>query len=699
MVFSLPPLAPWLTWSLPMIGALLTPVLARFSERLRDYAAVSFSLLAALSASMLLPDALAGKTVHFQLNWIPSLGVKAGVLVDPLSAYMANIVAWISFLIMVYSLGYMHGDRGLTRYWFFMNFFIGNMLLLVLSDNFLQMLFGWEGVGLCSYALIGYYHGDQPEWWVGTPGDTAMGVPMAYSPSHAGMKAFIMTRIGDIGLIAGVLMIYSYAGTFDFTELGHNLGWAKDLANAGLLLPVALLLFAGPLGKSAQFPLHEWLPDAMAGPTPVSALIHAATMVKAGVFLMARIGPIFYAAILIQGGLTLFFETVAWVGAFTAFLAATQAMVSKEVKKVMAYSTTSQIGYMMLAIGVAGLTAEFAVGYVAGMFHLASHAIFKASLFLASGALLHACESRFMDDMGGLRKEMHITFLAMVIGAASLSGVPPLSGFWSKDAILVATLESGRMPLFLLAAVTAALTVFYSVRMIGKIFLGEKSQHLKKLESEGKHIHEAPKVMWLPYVILAAGTAFIGLGGPMVEKTLQKFLGVSAEVHKAAVSAAPSEASASMTAFATSAVVLLVGGGLGYYVYVANRIDPAQIVKNNALLRGLYRFFWNRWYMNPIYYRAFTNGAIASSRSLWNGMELAFFDRINYGVASGGVGTSKLLDKVDLRVIDGFINGIASAGKRFSEIMRRLQTGIVHQYVFAFVMGMVLLTLFLVLGR
>src|SRR5437870_8766423 len=326
--------------------------------------------------------------------------------------FLANIVAWISFLIMVYSLQYMKGEFGLTRYWFFMNLFIGNMLLLVLADNLLLMFFGWEGVGLCSYALIGHFYHDEPEHWVGVPGDTALGVPQAFPPSHAGMKAFVMTRIGDIALLIAIFLIFATAGTFNYLELETKLAqtgnWASILSGLGLLLPTALLFFGGPIGKSAQFPLQEWLPDAMAGPSSVSALIHAATMVKAGGFLVGRMEPIFYNALLQFSLVSPFFGTIAWIGAFTAFLAATQATVAREVKKVLAYSTISQIGYMMMALGIAGLSANFIAGYTACLFHVMSYAVFKASMFLAAGWVLHAAESRFMDEMGGLSQVLRL---------------------------------------------------------------------------------------------------------------------------------------------------------------------------------------------------------------------------------------------------------------------------------------------------
>ena len=347
----------WLIWILPMVGAMLAPVFAKGGGKVRDIAPVGFSLASAILAATLIPVALAGDEVHSQYPWMPEIGINAGVLADMLSIIMTNLVAWISFLIMVYSIGYMKGDRDLIRYWFFMNFFIGSMQLIVLSDNLLMLFFGWEGVGLASYALIGFWHKDKVKDYVGRVGHHALGIAQYTSPSHAGMKAFLMTKAGDVAMLAGMFLIFAYAGTFEYKALLHDHTWAQAMSAQGLLVPAAVLIFGGAIGKSAQFPLHEWLLEAMTGPTAVSALIHAATMVKAGVFLVARIGPLFFAVAAF--GASQFFEIVAWVGVITAFLLASQAIVSKEIKKVLAYSTGSQIGYMMLALGIAGLSSQF----------------------------------------------------------------------------------------------------------------------------------------------------------------------------------------------------------------------------------------------------------------------------------------------------------------------------------------------------
>src|SRR5208283_3233766 len=664
----------WLTWGFPFIGAVLTPLFARANSKLRDYVSVTFAFLGAASAGLLLPNLFAGTAQDVQVAWIPSLNINAGVLLDPLSIIMANVVAWISLLIMIYSLGYMHGEEGLTRYWFFMNFFIGSMLLLVMSDNLLQLFFGWEGVGLCSYALIGHWYKDPLDKWVGTIGDKSLNVPMAYSPSHAGMKALIVTRIGDIGLLIAIFMIYAYSGTLNFVQLTQNVSWALPLAQAGLLVPLALLFFWGPIGKSAQFPLHEWLPDAMAGPTSVSALIHAATMVTAGVYLAGRAGPMFYNIVIQYAQPTFFFEAIAWVGAFTCFMAATQAVVSKELKKLLAYSTISQIGYMMLGIGAGGLASQFVLGLTAGIFHLVTHALFKAAAFLAAGAILHAVESRFMGDMGGLRHSMKITFAAMVVALLALSGVPPLSGFWSKDAVITATVLTGQVPLMLLAWATVALTFLYSLKLISLVFCGKESDHIKRMAGEGHHVHEAPRVMWVPYVILAIATVAIGLMGPYVESFFAHSLELTATsiVGQTASLNSATDEHAVLIASLGSLAMLVVGGVLGYFVYFSRRVNPSSLIGQSGPVRWVYNFLWNRWYINPVYYRTFVYGTISCAIGLWKTIELGFFDKISEGVAHLSLGISSVGQRADLGIVDGTINDIASRGRGISSTLKKI---------------------------
>ncbi|MDB9721391.1 NADH-quinone oxidoreductase subunit L, partial [Nitrosopumilus sp.] len=610
--------AAWLIWILPFAAALIMPGIGKLSKKSTGYVAVGFALMSALSAVSLIPVALEGHEVHSQIMWIEALGLKAGVLADPLSIIMANVVGWISFLIMIYSTGYMKGDKDITRFWFWMLFFIGSMQLIVLSDNLLQVFFGWEGVGLASYALISFWYRDKKKDHVGVEGRTVLGMLDYYSPTHAGMKAFIMTKVGDVMMIAGMLLIFLFAGTFGFKELVEDTAWATTMSAQGLLVPAFLLLFGGAMGKSAQFPLNEWLLEAMTGPTAVSALIHAATMVKAGVFLVARIGPIVFA--LGAAGIMAdqFFEIIAWVGGITALLLATQGMVNPEIKKVLAYSTGSQIGYMMMALGVAGLSHQYVDGYTAGFFHLISHAMFKASLFMAAGFLLHSIGSRFMTDMGGLRKQMKKTYAFMWAAGLGLMGAPFITtGFWSKDAIFASVYESGSewaLPLYIIAVVTAVITAFYTTRMIGMVFFGKKSKHIQKMEEEGHHIHDAPLSMWIPYGILAVLTIGIGLIGLSAEEGLHhmfaEYLEHSFGIHSAHVAAEASILPGFLqglnpVALGSSLVAFATGIGLGYIFYIGRWVDPVKFVNSNIVFYAIHKFLLNRWYLNAIVYWCF----------------------------------------------------------------------------------------------
>ncbi len=667
----------WLVWILPFAGAAIMPAIAKGTKKGRDYIAVGFALASAISAATLIPVGLAGHEVHSQFTWISALGLKAGVLADPLGIVMTNIVAWIAFLIFVYSLGYMHGDRDLTRYWFFMLFFIGSMQLIVLSDNLLMVFFGWEGVGLASYALIGFWYHDRKKDYVGKEGHFAGGIPMWTAPTHAGMKAFLMTRAGDVMMLAGMFLIFAYAGTFGFKELIADQSWAVAMSQQNLLVPAAVLLFGGAVGKSAQFPLNEWLLEAMTGPTSVSALIHAATMVKAGVFLVARIGPLFFALSVLHT--SQFFEVVAWTGAITAFLLATQALVSPEIKKVLAYSTGSQIGYMMMALGIAGISLNFTDGYTAGFFHLMSHAMFKASLFMGAGALLHSVGSRFMTDMGGLRKDMRKTYIFMMLAALSLAGAPLFtSGFWSKDAIFAAILESGyayAWPLFAMAVIVAVMTAFYTMRMIGMSFFGNKSKHVEEMEHEGHHIHEVGPVMWVPFAILAVATIAVGVIGFAFEGQLHELFSGYLKDSFGIVSPAqeptgrvflnlnPIAAIASFGAFA-------VGGGLGYVFYIARKADP-EAIGRNIVTRGIWKFLYNRWYLNTALYWGGVIGPLAIYRFIWRYFESTVIDGINPAFQGAMAGMSK--------------------------VVKSGQTGITQTYLFVFAVGIMIVVMLLMM--
>ena len=683
--FEATSLAAWLVWILPFAAAMIIPGVGKFSKQATGYVAVGFALMSGLSAASLLPLAVEGTEIHAQIMWIEAIGLKGGVLADPLSVIMANVVGWISFLIMIYSTGYMKGDKDITRFWFWMMFFIGSMQLIVLSDNLLQVFFGWEGVGLASYALISFWYRDKKKDHVGQEGRTVLGMLDYYAPTHAGMKAFIMTKVGDVMMIAGMLLIFLFAGTFGFKELMGDTAWATSMAAQGLLVPAFVLLFGGAIGKSAQFPLNEWLLEAMTGPTAVSALIHAATMVKAGVFLVARIGPIVFA--LGAAGIMTdqFFEIVAWVGAITALLLATQGMVNPEIKKVLAYSTGSQIGYMMMALGVAGLSHQYVDGYTAGFFHLISHAMFKASLFMAAGSLLHIVGSRFMTDMGGLRKQMKKTYAFMWAAGLGLMGAPFITtGFWSKDAIFASVYTSGNewaLPLFAIAVLTAIITAFYTTRMIGMVFFGKKSKHIEKMEEEGHHIHEASLSMWVPYGILAVLTIGIGLIGlstehglhHMFEVYLEDSFGIHSEYAKDEASILPEFLKGiNPVALGASLVAFAVGIGLGYIFYIGRWVDPVKFVNSNIFFYAIHKVILSRWYLNAIIYWCFVTAPLWLARGVFRYFEKTAID---YGMN------------------DGFQKAVGWSAR----VVQGTQTGVSQSYLFVFGAGLLFVVLILLI--
>jgi NADH-quinone oxidoreductase subunit L len=487
-----------------------------------------------------------------------------------------------------------------------------------------------------------------------------------------------MTRAGDVMMLAGMFLIFVYSGTFGFTELLEDPAWATAMSQQNLLVPAAVLLFGGAIGKSAQFPLNEWLLEAMTGPTAVSALIHAATMVKAGVFLVARIGPLFFALASVGAfSVENFFEVVAWVGAITSFLLATQALVNPEIKKVLAYSTGSQIGYMMMGLGIAGLSLNFVDGYTAGFFQLISHAIFKASLFMGAGALLHGVGSRFMNDMGGLKTHMKKTYVFMLLAALSLAAAPLITlGFWSKDAIFASVLESGyafSQQLFIVAVVVAVMTAFYTFRMIGMAFFGKKSRHVEEMEHKGHHIHDAGPRMWVPYGILAVASIALGVIGFAFEGQLHHLLGeylsdsFGIPVHEAS---GRTWLGLNLTAAIASVGAFAVGGVLGYLFYIGRKLDP-QIISRSIVTRAIWKFLYNRWYLNTALYWGAVIGPLAIYRFIWRYFESTIVDGINPALQQSMT----------------YMSGIVKAG----------QNGITQTYLFVFAVGIMIIVMLLFL--
>ncbi len=610
------PNSEWIVWLVPIIFAFITLGISKlFNRKITEYFAITSGLISSVVALSMLSDFLTGKLsepINSQINWI-YLGViggkdawiKVGLLVDPLSVFMANIVSIIGTLIFIFSLGYMAHEKDYTRYWFWMQIFLGSMLLLVMAGDLLMMLVGWEMVGLCSWQLISFWYKSKeksPDEKFETEGE--------YN-AHCGFKAFVMTSLGDIFFLIAIIMVgyatWSSTGvpTFTFTELQASHGWIKEIVDLGVFAVFAVFLFLGPVGKSAQFPLHEWLPDAMAGPTTVSALIHAATMVKAGVYFVARIVPIFYPALEEIGTVQVFFYLVMWTGLFTAFLAATQGMVAKEIKKVLAYSTVSQLGYMMFILGAVGVaTSQSIEAYLGGTFHLLMHATFKALLFLGAGAVIHEVGSKYMHDYGGLSKYMPQVHITMWIGALSLAGIPPLGGYFSKELIFSTLYNAGMYWELGFGVLTAVLTAFYTIRMVGLTFYGKESENVKKLANEHK-LHDPGLVMTIPLWILALFTVLLGASFQVVEEGFIPILENIEEVHVITLGKFFIH-SFGLVSLIILATVLIVGVLPATLLYIFNM--EMKWLTDNPVSKALHDFFYNRWYINKLYYLVFVDG-------------------------------------------------------------------------------------------
>ena len=551
--------------------------------------------------------------VHDAVQWlhIPRIGgfrgldIVAGVLVDPLSALMSSIVSLVAFLVMVYSVGYMKGDEGFSRYFAYLSLFTFSMLGLVVSDNYFMTFVFWELVGLSSYLLIGFWR-------------------LKDAPAEASKKAFVTNRWGDFGFMVGIIMLFLVFGTFDYGSLEKLIPQYQHL---GFLTIIAVLVFTGPMGKSAQFPFHVWLPDAMEGPTPVSALIHAATMVAAGVYLVARAFVLFHAVPQAM-------ELIAWIGGITAIFAALIALVQRDIKRILAYSTLSQLGYMFLALGAGSMTA--------GMFHLTTHAFFKALLFLGSGSVIHALEEQDIFKMGGLSKKMPITTWTFVIGALSLGGLFPLAGFWSKDEILLSALKDGQVALYWIGVITAFLTAFYMFRLIFTAFFG------KAAETHGEHAHhahESPAWMTVPLIVLAVLSIFGGLvGSPWWSQWFGGSFGSFIYFGE------PEAAHIDLSIAIPATIVALLGIGFAWVVY------GAKIIKHEWLaekLRPLHSLLEHKFYIDELYGLVFK----------WVMLLL---------------GT--ILDWIDHKVIDGTFDGLGSATKAGGGKLRLIQTGKLQSY-------------------
>jgi NADH-quinone oxidoreductase subunit L len=622
----------------PLVGFLVNGLLGRWlrSETLVGVigsATVggSFAIALVIILDMLgaPPDARSHVVAVYPWLTAGNLNVNVAYQVDQLSILMMLIVTGVGFLIHVYSIGYMHGDRGFARFFSYLNLFIFAMLNLILADNFLLLFLGWEGVGLCSYLLIGFWY--EKKFEKGTTGDAAK-------------KAFIVNRIGDAGFLVGMFLIYSTFGTLTFSGVFAQA--SAYAVGAPVIMWITLALFLGATGKSAQIPLFIWLPDAMAGPTPVSALIHAATMVTAGVYMVARCAVLFALAPVTM-------EVVAVIGALTALVAATIGLVQNDIKKVLAYSTVSQLGYMFLGLGVGAFTA--------GLFHVMTHAFFKALLFLGSGAVIHAMhEEQDIRNMGGLRQHLPVTYWTFLIAAFAISGIPPLSGFFSKDEILWKAFSHGNVVLWVMGLGGAALTAFYMFRLVSLTFDGQKRW------GHDKHPHEAPATMTVPLVVLAALSViggFIGWpaslgGGNALEHWLEPvFERANSILALPGHAVEPVEYVLMLLSVAVAAAGILLARS--WYLK-----RPEMAEKARTVVPSLYKLLLNKYYVDEVYDAAVVRPIHqGSERLLW---------RI-----------------IDVGIIDWCVNATAKAFGIFSSVFRRTQTGVTESYIFVFVLGVI----------
>ena len=616
----------WLIPAFPLAAFLVNGLFGRrwLGHLTGVIASVAVGLSALVSIGVFL-EVLGGKTqtVVPLYRWIAvgDFSINVSALVDPLSSTMLLVVTVVSFLIFVYSNGYMAHDAGFYRFFTWLSLFVFAMLILVMADNYLLMFVGWEGVGLCSYLLIGF--------WFERP-----------APYYAAKKAFVMNRIGDWGYTIGIITIFLAFGSMNFLDVFNRLQ-ASAMPRDTLTL-ICVALFFGATGKSAQLPLYSWLPDAMEGPTPVSALIHAATMVTSGVYLVARSMPLFEAA-----GPSL--QVVGIVGAITAIFAATIALVQFDIKRVMAYSTVSQLGYMFLALGVGAPAAA--------IFHLATHAFFKALLFLGSGSVIHGLGGeQDMRKMGGLRRKMPVTFWTMLVAGGALAALPPLAGFWSKDEILGAAFVNGQLILYAIGILTAVLTAFYVTRALWMTFYGEPRDH-----HLFDHAHESPRVMTLPLMALAVGSAVLGIviGFPPEQGFIHRFL--SPVVEAAGVAERTPELATIVALAGVSVVAGAIGIAIGLSMYVRHRPDPAALTRAAG---PVYRVLVNKYYVDELYDHRFVEAARAFAGAAW-----AF----------------------DIHIIDGLANRLGWALAMGGQGLRRAQTGVVGNYALTIVAGLLLI--------
>jgi NADH-quinone oxidoreductase subunit L len=633
------------SWIIPFLSLVSFGTIIFFTikrPRLSAYISIGAVAIGFVLSVIVLAEVLSNPvSSEFKFTWInlPGFKIEMGMLVDPLTAVMLMVVTIVSMLVQIYSVGYMAGDPRFSRYFSFLSLFTFSMLGLVLANNFFEIFIFWELVGLTSYLLIGFWFEKKVA-------------------ADAGKKAFITTRTGDLGFLIGIFILTSAAGTFNFHQIFHQIE-AHTIPSA-LITISAIFIFCGAVGKSAQFPLHVWLPDAMEGPTPVSALIHAATMVAAGVYLVARTMTVFAAAP--SAALV-----VAIIGAFTAFLAASIGLVQNDIKRVLAYSTISQLGYMMLALGL--------VGYTAGTFHLMTHAYFKALLFLGAGSVIHAMHTNDIWEMGGLYPKMKITAITFIIASLSISGIFPFSGFWSKDEIFAVAAQFHN-PIFLIVAILVAfMTAFYMFRLCFVTFFG-KPRNMEKFE----HAHESPKNMTIPLMVLAFLSITAGwVGIPWLKKGYSSFV----YFHH------PHHAEPNFLLMGISTIVALSGIGLAYLMYYKKSISPEKLKEKFSFP---YKVLFNKYYFDELYHAIIINPILNLARYLFR-FDLGIIDWLVNAFGDFTVFLSDVKEWFDSHIVDGGVNGVAFVFKETGSKIRRIQTGQLQNYALIIFFGIVIIML------
>jgi NADH-quinone oxidoreductase subunit L len=643
------PYSPWLVWLVPTVSSLFVPLISRFSQKARNCFAVIVSLATTVFALSIVPDVFFNTLQNSDsvVSWIPSLGIEAGVLIDPLSILFASLVSFFSFVIIIYSLGYMKGEDGLNRYYFFMLLFIGAMNGLVLSDNFLQMFVFWEIVGLCSYSLVSFWY-KRPE------------------AVRAGSKVFLMTRVGDVCLLAAIALLYVSLHSFSFHYTVLNI----HLVPLPTLTAVAFLILGAALAKSAQLPLHTWLYNAMEAPTSVSALLHGATMVKGGIYLIAR-------AIILFGPLVvtipMWLSSISWIGAITAFVGATMALHTNDIKGVPAYSTISQIGFMMAALGTASSSSS--PGWFAGLFHLISHAFFQGLGFLTIGGIVHALGTRDMRLMGGLRKALPITFGLSIVVLLARTGVPPFASFFSKGLIISSLWSTGDLLLVITIYASAALTFAYTLRFITLTFLRKKSDYAMKI-----HLHEPPSLMLIASGILAVLCTVWGFAANLVAQFMQ-----------ADVTIGIGEIFSSSTLIFIA--ILFLGG---FPVYLNYFRKPLHIKGAEKLISPVNKLLEHGYFFDDLYEKILANGLIKASKGIEH-IESALFNQLPLLTAKALLGLANGTHKYLDILVDEMLYAVAHKTLASASKVQKTHDDSLQRYIAVALIGFLMLLVLIIL--